>query len=359
MKRIFTILTMLMFGAFSYGQTCVADFTYTVDTNTNIVTLTSQSYSGDSTLATDWTWTIMGGTLSGQTVTYNYTSLPLAVCLDVIFASSCTANTCDTIDVAAYDPCSGFSVNVNYDDVIPATCDGELTATVYGGTAPYSYNWSNSATTQVITGLCEGNYCLTVTDVNGCTVNDCGYVYADTSGGTIIDTLYNTALDTCIDFTITDVYVSNITLVDSFTVEVEWTFVGSGITQTVTETYDFSGAYGSYAVSISIDCGAKIIETWGEVIVIDNNTPTGINEIETLNNLKLYPNPVKDVLNIDFTITENNPVNIQIISYTGQVISNISVNPYAGSNSISISTSDLTSGVYFVRINNKTIKFIK
>jgi gliding motility-associated-like protein len=49
-------------------------------------------------------------------------------------------------------------------------CDGIATvSSTYGGTAPYSYLWSNGETTNTITNLCEGIYTVTVTDENGCT----------------------------------------------------------------------------------------------------------------------------------------------------------------------------------------------
>lgn len=50
-----------------------------------------------------------------------------------------------------------------------AANDGGATATESGGTAPYTYAWSNSATTASITGIAAGVYSVTVTDANGCT----------------------------------------------------------------------------------------------------------------------------------------------------------------------------------------------
>ncbi|PLX14467.1 MAG: hypothetical protein C0594_00015 [Marinilabiliales bacterium] len=47
-------------------------------------------------------------------------------------------------------------------------CNGELTVNVSGGISPYTYSWSNGATTQQLTGLCDGNYSVTVNDNNGC-----------------------------------------------------------------------------------------------------------------------------------------------------------------------------------------------
>ncbi len=46
---------------------------------------------------------------------------------------------------------------------------GSIDLTVTGGTTPYTYAWSNSATTQDIASLVAGTYTVTVTSANGCT----------------------------------------------------------------------------------------------------------------------------------------------------------------------------------------------
>ena len=46
-------------------------------------------------------------------------------------------------------------------------CVGEATAVVNGGVGVFDYAWSNGETTATISGLCEGEYVVTVTDATG------------------------------------------------------------------------------------------------------------------------------------------------------------------------------------------------
>jgi len=51
-------------------------------------------------------------------------------------------------------------------------CNGSttnITSTVNGGTTPYNYTWTPSASTQDLTGVSAGTYSVTVTDANACT----------------------------------------------------------------------------------------------------------------------------------------------------------------------------------------------
>lgn len=48
------------------------------------------------------------------------------------------------------------------------TADGSITCTASGGTAPYTYQWSNGATGATVNGLMPGNYSVYVSDATGC-----------------------------------------------------------------------------------------------------------------------------------------------------------------------------------------------
>lgn len=64
--------------------------------------------------------------------------------------------------------CALVSINSDCD-----TCHtGSVSATPAGGTAPYTYNWSNGASTQNVSGLLPGTYIVTVTDTYHCQTVD-------------------------------------------------------------------------------------------------------------------------------------------------------------------------------------------
>ncbi len=69
---------------------------------------------------------------------------------------------------------SGGSFNVTASVTTNVACNGGSTgsasATVSGGTSPYTYSWTGGKTTSSATGLSAGTYTVTVTD-NGCSVS--------------------------------------------------------------------------------------------------------------------------------------------------------------------------------------------
>lgn len=61
-------------------------------------------------------------------------------------------------------------------------CDGSIQTSVTNGLAPYTYNWSTGATTSALANVCPGNYTVTVTGANGCSVIETFSVTAGTQG---------------------------------------------------------------------------------------------------------------------------------------------------------------------------------
>jgi gliding motility-associated-like protein len=124
-------------------------------------------------------------TVVGGTPTYTYTWSPNisssasassldtgAYNLTVTDSKGCTITESRTLTEPA-----GMTLTVITNDASTnGGADGTATVNIIGGTAPFTYLWSNTATTQNIANLDSGNYCVTVTDSKGCTKAGCGLV---------------------------------------------------------------------------------------------------------------------------------------------------------------------------------------
>jgi large repetitive protein len=66
-------------------------------------------------------------------------------------------------------------------DVFSLSCedqfDANIVSNVYGATAPYSYSWTNGASSEDISNVDAGTYNLVVTDAQNCTLTLTAVVY--------------------------------------------------------------------------------------------------------------------------------------------------------------------------------------
>ncbi len=65
-----------------------------------------------------------------------------------------------SLNASVKNTCKGFSI-------------GSISVNPAGGSSPYKFNWSNGGTSSSITDLSAGEFCVTVSDVDGCFIKMC------------------------------------------------------------------------------------------------------------------------------------------------------------------------------------------
>lgn len=103
-------------------------------------------------------------------------------------------------------------------------------------------------------------------------------------------------------------------------------------------------------VEISTPLEAPIIETF-----IVTKTTTSVSVISSKNNLALYPNPVKDVLNVVYSET-NNVKGISLLDVSGKVVNWFNAN--TSGNQTNINVEMIPAGLYFIQLLNSNSEII-
>jgi len=233
------LFAMISIFTINVAAQCQASFTWS-QTSNNVVTFTNTSTDPDSLISYSWNYGDGG---------YGYTQNPVNtfdvpgtyyVCLYIYNQDSmnnfCSSSWCDSVTVTGVVICNlSASTYVNSLASCGNCANGSATVNASGGTAPYSYLWSNSETSQTVSDLLPGTYTVCITDANSCSA--CTSVTIDTcsllSGFTATQTSNNT-----ITFTNTSTGTTNMT-------EYQWSF-GDGnydFTQNPVHFYSNPGTY--------------------------------------------------------------------------------------------------------------------
>jgi gliding motility-associated-like protein len=172
--------------------------------------------------------------------------------------NNCTATTSATVDNTVDDPVISSATT-------PSTCEqsnGSIDITVTGATSPYTYNWSNGATTEDLNDILAGSYTVTVTGANGCSSTATISLTNDNPPISISGNV--TANTTCIggDGSITITIVPANSPTGSYT----YTWSNGGTGTTITDLTP-----GSYTVTVS--AGGPCTQTATFTVPDEPNTP--------------------------------------------------------------------------------------
>jgi Secretion system C-terminal sorting domain/SprB repeat len=213
----------------------------------------------------------------------------------------------------------------------PASCNGGNGGAVVvaaGGTAPYTYLWSNNATTATITAP-AGSYTVTVTDVNGCIVNGGPAVVTEPSAITanMSSTLESTP-------GANDASASVVATGGTPPFTYSWS---NGAT-----TPNVSGL-GAGAISVTVTDANGCTGT-GSVSVI-----VGIDPIAGKVTFGAYPNPNDGTFQIVIGTTDPADIHVEIVDIVGKVVYQ-SAAQYATEFKREVNLGGSASGIYFIRM---------
>lgn len=300
------------------------------------------------------------------------------------------------------------SNNPGSNDPIPFTANFNNCSTS-GLTPPYAYAWSFDGGLTYTSSVSEPQYtfgvgttmvCLQFSTSDGCMSTVCDSVVFDAAG-----TLYPTGIAECsagywviqayqnVDSTggnpggvepiPNEVWVWN-TSTGSGNYQFFWDF-GDGASSTEafpTHVYANGGPYvlcltmtddanctSTFCDSLSIDADGLL-----EGMIIDGNDhgnsnasdragftlnviqelPTAINEIGSLDEVALWPNPVSEAITLTLQSSRNSKLELSILDLNGRLISATNNAINTGNNRIILPVSELEDGMYIIRISDGT-----
>ncbi|MFN6945866.1 MAG: BspA family leucine-rich repeat surface protein [Cytophagaceae bacterium] len=110
---------------------------------------------------------------AGASTTFSITFSPTSVGVKNAVFSFANVSACSdpyTFNLTGISSTLSAAINIDAHVSIYGHAGGELTVSASGGTAPYTYLWSNSQTTTTISDLTAGEYTVTVTDAEDASV---------------------------------------------------------------------------------------------------------------------------------------------------------------------------------------------
>jgi hypothetical protein len=263
----------------------------------------------------------------------------------------------NVFQVVDYLNLSGYIISNNTSQ--DGICDGSATSIISGGTAPYTYLYSNGSINNTVSNLCQGYYSVTVTDAVGDTLSipfviaspNTVFTNSTYSDSTIVDSVYTAAISNCvINYSAIDsVYISNYSILPNDFINVTWNVVSGNSTATITEVYEIDSISGVYTLVLQLYCPNKSIGQFLKAydqIYVDKSL-SGIGKIED-DIISIYPNPFEN--NLTISLENDQATEVVLTDITGKVILNQKFNESL----IVLDLGDLSSGQYFVTIKNKT-----
>lgn len=227
-------------------------------------------------------------------------------------------------------------------------CNGSICINPIGGTAPYVYTWSPSGiTTPCSYNLCAGSYTACVEDASGCTT--CTVTTITQPAPLVVG--FNYGLVSCCNAA--GFMDTTHTASGDSVVAWNWTFSAGCYPLTAnTQNPSVALAFGTNTVCLTVTTAKGCTDSTCNTVY----EPTmSVNDIKGLSsNILIYPNPAKDLLNIEGLVL-NQTDEINVCDVLGNTVKQFNTRTSV----LKIDVSDVAKGIYFIRTKQGTQKFIK
>ena len=281
---------------------------------------------------------------TGASTPFLYVSTPGTYSVTVTNNLGCTGK--DSIVVSSGTP---PVINLGHDtsDCSPVVLNA--------GSGFAGYHWNNGSSTSSITVTTPGTYTVTVTSAIGCKA----------ISSVIVDSCHSVIVVGCgspiANFGVLSITPGNtVTYKDSShiakTFGYVWNFgdgTSSDSTGSIVHTYSNPGTY-HVTLIVRDSCGG--VDSITKVV---NVNVTGIQTIEGLTAINLYPNPANGAFTIDLTLQQAQTLEFTLLNQLGEAVISKKSELSAGRNMIQLNGSDLAAGVYILELSNNNQRTIK
>lgn len=306
------------------------------------ITFTATSSGGGTAPA--YQWKVNGNNVGSNSPIFNSSTLTNGDIITVVLTSNAS---CATQSTATSSPFTvliwGPAVaNAGNDTTIAQGGSAVLTAT--GG---INYQWSNGGTAQSTTVFpaSDSTYTVTVTNANGCTATDNVTVFVQSSG---CNGVYQLSATTALVPATGGTATVNLTTGANCT----WS-VNAGACSSFTTVNTPNGS-GSGTVSFTVQpnplpsqrtCFTTIA---GQLFqIIQQASPTGLNETSLIHNISLYPNPNRGQFTLNIESAQQQNLTASIFNALGQLVHTQQVQTNTPTN---ITLTNTTNGIYYLQL---------
>jgi len=218
-------------------------------------------------------------------------------------------------------------------------CDGTASVVASGASPPYTYSWSDPSnqTSTAVTGLCPGEYTVTVTDNAGCKSFEKVTLKEQEA---LVSTAYATGETTGCDGS-------------------AWVNVMGGV---VPYTYAWDDPATQSTYQANNLCGGTytttITDANGCTTTADATVVTGIREVAKEVMVNIYPNPGTGLFRIDIYTGTSEKIGVRVLNLLGQPIQQFEM---AGNNEMIVADLNLSqypNGIYFVEVRSGSLSHI-